>query len=282
MKPFFKGYYFKCSTDSENIAFIPALHQNGKLRSASLQVITENKTYTIPYQEITFGKKDVKIKLGKSYFTERGMILDVNEPGCRIYGKVRFCGLQRLKYDIMGPFHSIPCMQCVHSVISMTHSVAGRIWVNGKEFRFADGIGYIEGDRGCSFPKEYLWTQCHFGRDSVMLSVADIPFLGFHFTGIIAVIILKGKEYRLATYLGARVKKRNHNMVEIEQGNYRLTVTLLETREQKLSAPVKGRMSRTIRESISCKAWYCFRHGKRVLMEFVSEKASFENMYVAH
>ena len=38
-----------------------------------------------------------------------------------------------------------------------------------------------------------------------MLSVADIPIAGIHFTGIIGNILWEGKEYRLATYLGARL-----------------------------------------------------------------------------
>lgn len=40
-----------------------------------------------------------------------------------------------------------------------------------------------------------------------MLSVADIPMAGIHFTGIIGAILWMGKEYRIATYLGARVVK---------------------------------------------------------------------------
>lgn len=40
-----------------------------------------------------------------------------------------------------------------------------------------------------------------------MLSVADIPLLGFHFNGIIGIVLLNGKEYRIAAYLGAHVKR---------------------------------------------------------------------------
>lgn len=38
-----------------------------------------------------------------------------------------------------------------------------------------------------------------------MLSVADIPMAGIHFTGVIGAIMWYGMEYRLATYLGAKV-----------------------------------------------------------------------------
>ena len=39
-----------------------------------------------------------------------------------------------------------------------------------------------------------------------MLSIADIPMMGFHFTGIIGFVLIGEKEYRIATYLGAKVK----------------------------------------------------------------------------
>ena len=50
-----------------------------------------------------------------------------------------------------------------------------------------------------------------------MLSVADIPFLGFHFTGIIGVVLIDGKEYRIVTYLGAKIKQVDKNTVTVKQ-----------------------------------------------------------------
>ena len=62
-----------------------------------------------------------------------------------------------------------------------------------------------------------------------MLSVADIPMMGAHFTGIIGVVLWRGKEYRIATYLGARVVKIQDKMVWVKQGSLELDVRLLET-----------------------------------------------------
>ena len=52
-----------------------------------------------------------------------------------------------------------------------------------------------------------------------MLSAADIPIAGIHFTGIIGVVLWKGREYRIATYLGARAVKIENGTVRIVQGN---------------------------------------------------------------
>lgn len=48
-----------------------------------------------------------------------------------------------------------------------------------------------------------------------MLSVADIPVMGLRFTGIIGVVLWRGKEYRLATYLGAKVVEHRDRKVRI-------------------------------------------------------------------
>ena len=105
------------------------------------------------------------------------------------------------------PSNLSPFLQCRHSILSMKHSVTGNICINGVDYSFSNANGYLEGDRGYSFPKEYAWTQCFFAGGSLVLCVADIPFGLFSFTGIISIIHYHGREYRLATYLGAKVIK---------------------------------------------------------------------------
>ena len=84
---------------------------------------------------------------------------------------------------------------------------------------------------------------------------------------MIGVIRLNGKEYRLATYLGATAVRTDFPTVMVRQGGYRLCATLLEERAQPLLAPVNGRMNRTICESAACRAHYVFSRGGKVLWE---------------
>ena len=158
----------------------------------------------------------------------------------------------------------------------MKHQINGQININGHHLNFQNDIGYTEGDRGYSFPEQYIWTQCCFSSGSLMLSVADIPLFGFHFTGIIGVIVLNGKEYRLATYLGAKIKHIGKNTVIVKQRDYCLTAKLIEKNSYPLYAPTNGHMSRIIHESASCKAYYRFSCNDRILCEFTSDMASFE------
>ena len=219
-KDYFKGWYFKCSNESKTIAFIPAFHQSKHEKTASLQIITDDTAFNIPFQFLQYRENPLAIKIGENIFSKKGIRLQIKNNDLSTNGTLHFHDLSPIQYDIMGPFKYVPLMQCRHSVYSMRHRINGQITVNGQQYVFQNGIGYIEGDCGISFPKEYIWTQCHFNNNSLMLSVADIPFLGFHFTGIIGVVILNGKEYRIATYLSAKVKLIGKNIVTVKQGDY--------------------------------------------------------------
>lgn len=276
---YFKGWYFKCCTKDKTIAFIPAYHYSNNKKTASLQIITDDKAINIPIDTLEFREKPLCVKIGNCVFSHEGIILNFQSDELKLEGELYFEQASPISYDIMGPFKFVPFMQCRHSVYSMSHKIGGQISANDQLFKFENGIGYIEGDRGRSFPKKYIWTQCCFENNSLMLSVADIPILGIHFTGIIGIVLFDGKEYRIATYLGARIKQVDKNTVTVKQGSFEFTAKLLRKNVQPLVAPTNGNMCRTIHESASCEAYYRFSHKDRVLCEFTTDKASFEFEY---
>ena len=262
MRNEFFGWYFKCQSPTQTLAVIPA-HHGG---SRSVQLISDDGAWNFS-------------DCGSCHFSRDGFKLDLCENGNCAVGEVKFSPLSPLKYDIMGPFRFVPFMECRHSVLSMRHRVDGEISVNGKAYVFSGALGYIEGDRGTSFPGEYAWTQCFFEGGSLMLSVAEIPLGPFNFTGVICAILLNGKEYRLATYLGARAVKIADGEIVIRQGKYTFTATLIEKNAHPLAAPVGGNMLRIIRESAACRASYKLEKGGKALLDFVSDRASFEYEY---
>lgn len=281
MRDYFCGWYFKCQSDKQTLAVIPAVHVSGDRRSCSIQVITDEGAFNIdfPYEYFQQQKDKFCIRVGENYFAEDGMCLEIDTPDFYINGSVEFGKLFPIKYDIMGPFKFIPFMECRHSVVSMRHTVNGEICVDGVKYSFNDAVGYIEGDLGLSFPKHYAWTQTCFDGGSLMLSVADIPFCGFYFTGVIGVILFNGKEYRLATYLGAKVQKNEAGEIVICQGSSELLVKLIKKNAHPLNAPVNGDMHRIIHESASCVAYYEFKRKGQTLFAFETDRASFEYEY---
>ena len=275
----FYGWYLKCQSDTQTLAVIPAVHNVGRKRTCSIQIITDNDAWTATFTTDVFQRTKRNIFIGENQFGEEGIHLAIHTPQLTVKGKLDFGPLCPLKYDIMGPFALVPFMECRHSVWSMRHSVQGNVYINGQKYSFHNAWGYWEGDQGRSFPKEYVWTQCCFSGGSLMLSVADIPMAGIHFTGVIGAVLWQGKEYRIATYLGARVVQIQNNMVRVIQGNLELDAQLLEASERPLKAPAKGDMVRTIHESASCRAFYRFRKKDCTLFAFETDRASFEFEY---
>lgn len=276
MHSFFYGWYFKCQSAAQTLAIIPAIHRSGQNRSCSIQIITENHAWKVDFPAKAFHRAGEDICIGKNRFGKKGILLAVNTPDLHINGRLRFGPMRPLKYDIMGPFSILPFLECRHSVQSMRHSVDGRVSMNGQEYLFQDAFGYWEGDQGSSFPKEYAWTQCGFPGGSLMLSVADVPITGYHFRGIIGAVLWRGREYRLATYLGARTAEAQDGKLRIVQGNLELEARMLETSGSPLKAPDHGDMSRTVHENAACRAFYRFRKGKHTFFSFETDRASFE------
>lgn len=276
MRNYFYGWYFKCQSATQTLAIIPAVHKSEQKKFCSIQIITEHHAWKANFPAAAFHRTGGDIWIEKNRFGEKGILLEIHSPELNVSGKLRFGPLLPLKYDIMGPFSLLPFLECRHSVQSMRHVIYGEVHINEQEYLFHNALGYWEGDQGHSFPKEYAWTQCSFPGGSLMLSVADVPIAGFHFRGIIGVVLWKGREYRLATYLGAKAVQAQNGKLRIIQGNLELEARLLRAVRHPLKAPAKGDMTRTIHESAACQAFYRFRKGEHIFFSFKTDRASFE------
>ena len=280
-RSYFEGWYFKNQNVSEIISFIPSFHidENGK-KFVIIQVIINSSSYQIKYKmdEFSILKKGLGIRIGNNTFTDKGISLDICTDCIDVVGKLMFTSFVPLRYDIMGPFKYVPFMQCRHSVYSLAHNIKGNLLVNGNHINFSNGLGYVEGDRGVEFPSSYFWTQCSWrnnGNNAVMLSVADIPIGKSNFMGCIGIVFYGGKEYRLATYLGVRIRRYNSHELWVQQRGYDLKAIVINENPHSLLAPVKGNMTRTVHESIDCKIRYHFVVDGKVIFDFVG-RGSFE------
>jgi hypothetical protein len=251
----FDGYYFKHENGKNTIAVIAGKTDESRF----IQVITEEKAYWFE-------------GFGGCKFSYKGAVIDIGG----IKGEINYGKLTPIKYDIMGPFALFP-MECHHGIISMRHSLSGYISINGEVIDFTNGLGYIEKDSGVSFPKSYLWLHCNFVQNcSVSLSIADIPFYGLNFKVCICVIYYKGREYRLATYLGVRIMHCDSEKIVLRQGKYLLIVNIKPRKGHDLPAPQNGRMSRFINECLACPVRVRFYVKGERLLDLSSDRASFE------
>ena len=278
--PYFEGWYFKLQGNhGRSIALIPAIHiKKDGHRSASIQIISEIGAWWIeyPFDQFSASEDRFFVRIGKSAFSEQGINLAIHKDDLSLTGSVSFGKFLSITPDIMGPFRWLPNMECSHSVISMKHSLEGTLSLNGEQLDYNNGIGYIEADRGRSFPQNYLWTQCCWENTSIMLSIASIPISRIRFTGCICAIFHNGKEYRIATYQGARVVEWSADGAVVLQGKYRLEVKLLEQSAQDLRAPSEGEMCRTVKESLCAKVCYRLWERDKLIIDLASNKAGYE------
>lgn len=272
MSKYFEGWYLKHQKAGSTISFIPGRTDH----SAFIQIITSDRSYHVfyPLNEYECSKD---IRVGNSEFSENGIRVHINDENINAYGEISYSNQTPIKYDIMGVFKYFP-MECYHGVISMRHELDGFIHLNGEAMDFTKGIGYIEMDRGTSFPKSYVWVQCNDFDEScsIMASIADIPFFGVHFNGCICIVNYKDKEYRMATYLGVKIECYNEKRVVLKQRSLRLEIDIIRNDGHMLYAPCQGDMIKTIHESVSCEARFTFYIHDRMLFDLKSNHASFE------
>lgn len=279
MGNYFCGWYFRCQSDQQTLAIIPSFHKTKEGSFCTIQFITDTEAFNVQFPYSDYHKDTNQITIADNRFAREGITLDIRTADFCANGTIQFSDFTPIQYDIMGPFKYVPLMQCRHSVFSMRHSVDGEIILNGTPFVFRNVIGYIEGDRGHSFPSKYVWTQCSFSDGALMLSVADIPFVAFRFTGVIGVVLLNRKEYRIATYLGAKTVKITQDEIIVRQGSYTFIVKPQDFSGHPLRAPISGAMKRTIHEHPSCKVYYSLEKNGIPLLELDASNAAFEYEY---
>lgn len=290
-KPYFEGWYLKQQGDKDCLAVIPSFHidENGE-KTAWIQVITEAGSYSFsfPAKEYKRSRKHFLIKIGNNVFSKNGILLNLEEEGISIRGRLYFGRFTQPEKDLMGPFRFLS-MECSHGVESFYHRVEGNIVVNHRVYCFTNGRGYIERDSGHSFPEKYGWSHAFLEKraarygarpDFVMACAGKIP-LGKGFWGCIAVLRVDEKEYKLATYRGARVIACGEGRILIRQGTSWLEIReenggLEHGKGQKLKAPRNGSMKRKVEEKLSETVHYrFFRKGKCLLNQTV-KKSSIE------
>lgn len=260
MKPYFEGQYYKHQKDDKTLCIIVGRTKTERF----IQVITDQGAYKVPIQK-------------GNYFSNQGIALNIKTPQLTLRGAICYHQLSTIVGDIMGPFRFIP-MECRHGIVSMRHQLTGSVVMNGEVMDFTGGLGYMETDRGCSFPSDYTWIQANDFPEhgSVMAAVARIPFCGLHFRGCICVIQYRGRAYRLATYLGVRVLACTRHRIVLVQGPYRLDIRIGKRNSYPLAAPQQGQMVRTIEEAVSCTARFRFSIRGKVVFDFTSAHASYE------
>jgi tocopherol cyclase len=265
---YFEGWYFKIVNASETkaFAFIPGIAMDNQYKKHAFIQILDGKQHTSRYYKFKFedfvpSRGKFKISLRNSVFTEYSMGIDLPD----VSGRLEFEGNVQwpkplYSPGIMGPYAFVPFMECYHGIVSMDHTIHGKITFRGEDINFENGRGYIEKDWGKSFPSAYVWIQSnHFGQQGISLkaSVAKIPWLRSSFIGFIAGVWLHDRLIRFTTYNHSVLRKLHidKSRVELVLENPKFQLQILAQRKASaiLASPIQGVMDGRIEESMTSK-----------------------------
>jgi len=292
---YFEGWYFKnVSSDLKHVySFIPGISLVPGKSHSFIQVINgitgDSHYVSYPIDQFSWDKNKLEVKVGNSVFTGDGIWLDIEDEGLQVKGNIRFSSSvdyprSLLSPGIMGWYSFVPFMECKHDVVSVNHSLAGRLTLNGEILNFSGGNGYIEKDWGRSFPKAWLWVHCNnFAQSdaSLMISIADIPWLGSYFLGLIGFLYFKGEFFLFNTYGNAKIDELSNSgdsvRVTLRNKKHQLLLTIRKNTSGMLKAPVNGDMSRHIKESIDSEVdVILLDRDKKILFEDNGSRAGLE------
>ncbi len=218
--PFFEGWYYKLIDHSgrHRYAIIPGVFLSQKSH-AFIQVLNGRDgtaTYhQFPLSDFWAAEQTFDVRIGPNQFNLEAISLDLQRPEQSLRGELHFDGLTAWPVTltapgIMGWYAWVPTMECYHGVLSLDHTIAGSLAIDGERVDFDQGRGYIEKDWGRSFPSAWVWMQTnHFEqpRTSLTASIAIIPWRRTAFRGFIVGFWHQGQLHRFATYTGAQVEK---------------------------------------------------------------------------
>lgn len=291
-KNYFEGWYFKNINNQRGISFIPGINIDDTGAKAFIQIITNNNSYFIDYniKDFKFNYNPFYIRIGDNIFSKENININIEDASqkLKIYGNIKYSDSKNINTNIfvpniMGPFSYIPFMECNHAIINMENTINGDININDEIIHFNNNKGYIEKDWGCSFPKSYIWGQGNNFKktnSSFMFSIADIPLKLFTFKGFICVLLIGNKEFKFTTYNNAKlveceIKEDSFN-ITFEKNLYLLNIKSEYDKGLKLAAPVKGKMTKDIFESISTSITVTLKKGEEIIFSDTSNMCGLE------
>lgn len=280
-KNYFEGWYCSVSNGQESLALLPFFYLDAEgNEEAVIQLITHDAVYRFPYIEDFYTEIDSQgypfLQIGENCFKRHECHILLQSEEISLRGKVFFPNPRKAQYASMGPLNKFWWLPCRHEAGSLCHDVRGIFWLNDRRLLFSKGKGYIEGLRGFCFPSKYQWTQCCFSKgrlESIMTLVSEISR---GVPGCLCIFLYQSREYRLASYLGAKVIDNTGNTILIRQGKLSLQITVLDCGNAcPMTIPTSKGLKPDAVQSVSAVIQYQCRYQNRLLFSITGQNAGF-------
>jgi hypothetical protein len=283
LRRYFEGWYFKLVFAEEHLALIPGISLAPEDRHAFIQVIRSGQTasayHRFSQEQFSAARKPFSLRVGGNSFSLED--LEIALPDVSLSASLS--ELARWPQSVgapntMGWYAYVPFMECNHAVLVL----------DGRAEAVLDGTRrrgriYIEKDFGRSFPSAWVWLQSNsFEKPgvSVTASVARVPFLRRSLTGVLAGVLVDGEIYRFANYTGVQVVQMelspDRARLALRSGENTLEIQATGAAGAPLRAPVEGRMSGSVTETIDAEVSVHLARGSRTIFSGVGTRAGFE------
>ncbi|MBI5009568.1 MAG: hypothetical protein HZB98_07970 [Bacteroidia bacterium] len=267
-KRYFEGWYFKHVSKDLNHVFslIPGISITDDDPHTFIQVINgiTGKTCYITYSlnRFMWENNKLSLKIGDSVFTDKFIDINLENEEIKVSGRLEYSDIVKypktlLSPGIMGWYSYIPFMECKHGIVSANHKVSGILNIDNEIIDMNEGKGYIEKDWGSSFPEAWIWIQSNNFNNSdtaFTFSVAKIPWLGRYFPGFISFLYFDKRFFLFSSYNNSVLNEISYDgkslSFTLKNNDTTLKVTAVKNKSGELRAPVSGKMTRRIKESI--------------------------------
>ena len=296
--PFFEGWYHKMSTnDGQSIVVIPGIYRSGysDFETAFLMIYNGEDAkvdyITYPTNEFICHKNKYELQLGENFFSLNKIKLNIETDSLIVKGHIQNLNIKPWPVSIrepgcMGWYAYVPTMECFHGILSMNHSLKGKIKINSKSYSFNNGKGYIEKDWGRNFPKNWIWAQSNHFEDpglSLSASLATIPWRRTEFSGFIVGVQVNDQIYRFTPYRKSIVKLVKYDGQEfiwhLKDRDYELQIKVHKgNKTGLLYAPDKYNMKAKVPEYLDAKINFKLIKNNKIISQGKSSRAALEIM----
>lgn len=284
-KNYFEGWFLKVSDNENNcFSFIFGITLNEEDPHSFIQIIDQkqNKVYYFKYKVSEFTYTDNLISIGNNVLSKNCLKLLIPPFDIDVAIKpTTYLKRRLLGNSVMSYFKFMP-LPTKHEIIYMEAKVSGTI-KNMNESLDICGTGYMEKDYGTKFPRRWLWIQTNqFTHNDISLVISKADLLG-RISGFFCLLNINGKEYRFATYNGAKIKKRREknsiNLI-VKKDVYTLKIRLKKEKGNMIVAPVqKAKMMKRIEESLNSKLFLFLYKNNKLIMKDSSFDVACEYLY---
>ena len=284
-KNYFEGWYLRITDeDNHSYSFIfgISLYKNDPHSFIQILDATEKKSYYFRFEvsDFYYNKDAIRIKDNIFGINQLKISIDPFDIDLNINPTV-FIQRNGLAKCAMGFFKHLP-LTTYHEIIFMKAKIEGSLKTKNHD-GLVNGVGYMEKNFGCRFPKQWLWIQTnHFEKYNASFILAQADLIG-KCDGFFSILNVDGDEFRFATYNGFRIERNfegNDIKVTIEREDICLIVKVKYEPGNLLIASLdKGKMAKEIEESLTSTLTLSLYRGSELIFQDTATNVGCENLY---